>query len=344
MTKYLANWEVESDVILPEGIPFLRYDHPAATYTAFLRNIPETRHDLTYLSMQIVFDAPSLKDAQKVGEPLAKEFLDYLSFMTHLKLRLRDIRQIFDWERDSAAGRDAIYFTPNYAHDDAPYDMLTQPVLDTITMLQQQPTNPRLRRALKWFSNGVSSQYYDDQFAYFWFVIELVAQLMKDTSPVPDRCTTCHTPMYCPTCESSPLHRPYPKQAIQQLFGKFVKDPTDIFYRHATEARNMLMHGDEVSAVEQKLGIDFAKLVDHLGRLAWAAIFNQYTPGLVGKTPFLIQTNQYVHMNMLGAAFVQTGFAPNFDNPDPAHFPKIDFTVEFSRRSPPTEPDMPAEE
>ena len=52
MTRFLANWEVESDIILPQQIPFVRHEHPAGTYTVFLRNLPETRHGITFLSMQ----------------------------------------------------------------------------------------------------------------------------------------------------------------------------------------------------------------------------------------------------------------------------------------------------
>jgi len=72
MTRFLANWKVESDIILPQETPFLRYEHPAGNYSIFLRNLPETRHDITYLSMQLVFDAPSLKEAKDIAEPLAR--------------------------------------------------------------------------------------------------------------------------------------------------------------------------------------------------------------------------------------------------------------------------------
>ena len=61
MTRFLANWEVESDIILPQQIPFVRHQHPAGTYTVFLRNLPETRHNFTFFSMQIAFEAQNLR-------------------------------------------------------------------------------------------------------------------------------------------------------------------------------------------------------------------------------------------------------------------------------------------
>jgi hypothetical protein len=42
--------------------------------------------------------------------------------------------------------RDCLYFTRSYSHDDAPYEALGS----------RPPINPRLRRALKWFGNGVA--------------------------------------------------------------------------------------------------------------------------------------------------------------------------------------------
>ncbi len=326
MTRFLGNWEVETDIVLPDQIPFLRYEHPAATYVIFLRNITEKRHDLTYLSMQMVFDAPSLQEAKVTGEQLAKEFLDHLSFVSNLKVRLRTILQIFNWESGTGM-RECLYFTPSYAHDDAPYEALQPPILETIALLEAKPINPRLRRALKWFGNGIASSYPDDQFAYFWFVIELIAQLIKSPSPIPDRCPTCREPLHCPTCDATPLHRPYPKQAIEQLFSKYVSNDPQILYQRAIDARNMLMHGDEVQSIETALAIEFPNLVDQIGRLAWIAIMNQFVPVLLNKQPIFLETNRYVHMNMSGIAHMQVGFVPNFDNPDPANFPKVQFTM-----------------
>jgi hypothetical protein len=167
VTRVLANWEVESDIIHPPEIPLLRYEHPHSTYTAFLRNIPERRNELTYLSMQLIFEVPSLMEAKSVGKTLAKEFLDYLSFASNLKARLRTVIQIFNWEPNQTDVREALYYSRSYAKNDAPYEALDQSLLDTIAILQSQPVSPRLRRALKWLANGVRSLFQDDQFAYF---------------------------------------------------------------------------------------------------------------------------------------------------------------------------------
>jgi len=51
-----------------------------------------------------------------------------------------------------------------------------------------------------------------------------------------------------------------------------------------------------------------------------------------------MQTNMYVYMNLTGSAHIQVGFIPNFDNPDPSHFPDIKLTIDNSPRPNPTLP------
>jgi hypothetical protein len=326
MTRFLGNWEVETDIILPKDIPFLRYDTSDSAYTVFLRNVLQPREGLTYLSMQVVFDASDLSHAKETGQQVAKEFLDYLTLVSSLKLRLRRLFQIFNWEL-GAGMRECLYFSPSASHDDAPYEALDAKILETVAILQKQPLNPRLRRAMKWFANGVASPFPDDQFTYFWFVVELIAQLVKNPSPIPDRCPMCQEPLHCTSCGTTPLHRPYPKQAIKQLFTKYGPKAADAFYHRASEARNMLLHGEETLSIEAALKINFAELVDDMGKIAWVSLVNQFSPVMIGTTPSFIRTSRFVQMNLTGTAHMHVGFTPNFENPDPAHFPKVEFTM-----------------
>jgi hypothetical protein len=57
----------------------------------------------------------------------------------------------------------------------------------------------------------------------------------------------------------------------------------------------MLMHGDEVKAIEASLDIDFGDLVDNMGKLAWTCILNQFVPVLVGKHPIFAAQSPCVH-------------------------------------------------
>lgn len=327
MPRFLANWEVETDIILPAEPPFLRYDHPKGAYTIFLRNLPEKRHDQAFLSMQIVLDAKSIDQVQDVSEQIGKEFLDHLSFVSNMKAQLRDIQCVFNWEPGGAM-REALYYTRPHAQDDAPYEALDKRLLETIALLHKEPINPRLRRALKWFANGISSHYQDDKFSFFWFVIELIAQIIKEPAPVPDKCPKCHGPLHCLACDATPLHKPYPKQAVDHLFRKYVPKNANLFYEHASEARNMLMHGEEVPAIEAAIETPFHELVDAMGHLAWTAICNQFIPVLKGTKPYFLQVNKYVGTNVTAVAHMQVGFNEiDLANPDPEKFPKINASI-----------------
>jgi hypothetical protein len=327
MPKYLANLEVETDLVLPDSLPFVKYEHPFARYTVFLRNISEERGDLTYLSMQLIFEAETVSDSKETAIELAKDFLDYLSYASSLKLRLKSISQVFNWDQPGTPMRECLMFTRKIPHSGAPFPALENKLLETVAMLQAHPADPRLRRVLKWFATAVRAQAPDDQFINFWFVIEIVAQIIKDPTKVPDKCPTCRTALYCGSCNTTPLHRPYPKHSIELLFSRYWKDDPAAFYQLASEVRNRLMHGDELDAIEGSLGVDFADLVNSLGRLAWGAILNQFVKALVDKEPMFLQASQYANMTMSATAHMKIGFVPNFDNPDPAYFPKVDFSV-----------------
>jgi hypothetical protein len=330
MTDFMANWEVESDITLPKSQSFVRYDHPEGKYTIFLRPTPTEKNDPVRMLMQVLFDAPSIAEADDVSEEFGKEFLDYLTFASNLRTRLGKLKHIFNWEpAQQGVMRDAIYFNMSPA-DDAPYEVLDTGLLDTLGFLQSKPVSTRVRRALKWFANGVAAQYQDDKFAFFWFVLEVVALVVKTAAPVPDKCPKCRTPLFCPACNASHLHRPYPKQAIEELFQRLIKDTPDDFFKQVSRARNMLMHGEELRSIEEELRVEFATLVDKMGRLAWIAIVNQFSPVLGGKRVQFIQTSKYVRMNLSFSANFQFGYTPDFENPDPAALPHVQMTMHYA--------------
>jgi hypothetical protein len=334
MTQFLANCEVEAHLSLAEGNKVMRYDHPTATYTVFLRDQSvEPGSDPPLLSAQMVFAAPSLREAKFIVQDHMKEFLDYLTLVTNCKFRLHKILQVFNWEPGNGM-REAIYYAGSADHN-IPMPAISGDLFNTIALMQAEAISTRLRRALKWFGNAVASVYQDDQFTYFWFVIEVLAQIIKEPTPVPDRCPVCRGPLHCPACGISHLHRPYPKQAIQQLFAKHVNNGWEKSYAVMNDVRNRLMHGEEVKTIEADLKISFAQVVDDLGKVAWVAIINQFVPRLAGKGVHFIETNTYVHLNMSMGAHIQVGFMPNFNDPKPEHFPKVQLTMTSRPATPP---------
>jgi hypothetical protein len=162
----MANWEAEADITIPDGTPFIRYEHPQGAYIIFLRKAPPEDNTPLKLSLQVICDAPSLSEANEITEAHAKEFLDYLSYASNLRTRLGKPQQIFDWEPSSREHgmRDALYYHTSPA-DEPPFAAIEPHLLETIALLQRTVIDTRLRRALKWFSNGIAAQYQDDQFA-----------------------------------------------------------------------------------------------------------------------------------------------------------------------------------
>jgi hypothetical protein len=335
MMQFLMNTEVEGHISLAEGNSVLRYNHPTGKYTVFLRDLQvEPASNPPLLSVQITFDDATLNEAREVGTNHLKEFLDYLVLVTNNTFRCHRVMQVFNWEAGSGM-RDCMYYA-GFVNHDVPTPGLNSDLLQTVMLLQGQPVQPRLRRALKWFGYGVGSTSRDDQFTYFWFVIELIAQIIKMQSPVPDRCPVCREPLFCPTCQATQLHRPYPKQAIHQLFARYLGAEWEAFYPgakwesfygQASEVRNRLMHGEDVPAIEAALELDLSDLVNKLGQLAWTAIINQFAPGLDKKYVSFLTVNQYVHMNLRMGAHMQVGFMPNFSDPRPEHFPDVKLSM-----------------
>lgn len=329
MVRFLANCEIEGHLSLAEGVSVLRHDHPGGMYTIYLRDLQVMPgDDAPLLSALTVFDASSLECAKNVGEGYLRDFLDYLATVTNATFKFSRTRQIFNWEPGEGM-RECMYYVGSQYHD-VPIPGLDKKILETVSVLQSYAVSPRLRRALKWFRRGVFEDAPDDQFFYFWLVIEVIAQLVKEPSPVPEKCPQCGGPLYCEPCGLAPLHRPFAKQAIQQLFAKYVKGDSKDLYECVTKIRHRLTHGDEVAVIEAALKIKLTEIVNRVGALAWTSIVDQFAPVLAGKHVQFAQTNKYVHMKMVAGAHMQVGFRPNFENPDPKDFPQIKVSVEHS--------------
>jgi hypothetical protein len=320
------NCEVESDLCLVATQSTLRYQHPKGTYVVFLRNLElKPAGESPLLSAQMTFNAPSLQESRKVGESYLREFLDFLTLITNNRFRIHRILQMFEWEPETDE-RSAIYYN-DVANPSIPFAALNDDILKTLSDIQREDLSPLVRRAIKWFGNGVASRYSDDQFTFFWLAIEVLSEATKDTSLRPDICPRCKTPMYCPSCEETPLHRPYPKQAIQQLFRRHGGTGWEEIYRKADKVRNQLMHGEEVAAIEANLSIDLKIIVDQVGRLAWTSLISQFNRVFANGDRQALFCDTYANGGLSSGAHLQVSFKPNFDNPDPAHFPKIELNI-----------------
>jgi hypothetical protein len=128
--------------------------------------------------------------------------------------------------------------------------------------------------AIRWWARGVGASPPSDQFQYFWYALEILAEFDKPTAVVPDKCPKCGGNLYCESCETVPVHRPYPKQAIRMLVMKHVTgDPEGAFVLW-DKARNALLHGTERKEIERSLGFTWLQLADSLGKAVWASLLS----------------------------------------------------------------------
>jgi Methylamine utilization protein MauJ len=149
--------------------------------------------------------------------------------------------------------------------------------LQTVAAIEGLKAVKNLRGPLRWFAAGVRAQIAEDQFQYFWFVIEQISEITKEAIPVSDKCQRCRGDLFCPTCNATPTHRPFAKQAIENLFSRL--DVSTELQRDLFKIRNGLMHGrDRLEIVEdirtETPGFDFGEAIDLSWEIAMAAIFN----------------------------------------------------------------------
>ena len=330
MQRFLLDLEVESPATLASGETTLRSVSPiggGVDVTVSVVKISPAQGTAA-LSMQFILDAQNIQDAQDRGLSVARDILRAWSLATSTPFRITAFRRVVDWT-PGLRERDCVLFSHHPANE-RPHPLLTTKTLVSAVRLTNAPLSATLRRAIRWFANGVASDFVDDQFYYFWLAIELVAIETKAPDKVHDACPKCGCPLHCQACNVSPTHRPYPKQAIQALFLRHVNDRPDEFFRHANAFRNALMNGEDVDHVEQEISVKFEELVNLLGRLAWSALLSttmqkMAATGATGQLPVL-QTNQFINYEFkVGLNLVVTSRDP--EHPSLNDLPTLDVSI-----------------
>jgi hypothetical protein len=312
----MANYEVESYISIPDAEGVLRYRHDEPKFEITIRNLhTQPGSDPPLLSAQVFLEADDPRVAAEESREHLKLFLDSLAFVANAHLDIRSLLHVADWT-PALEHRDFIQYR-RFPGDDVPFQVLRQELVDTVESLHKLGVGPKLRRALKWFALGVKSTYFDEQFQYFWFVVEIAAELTKDPTKVPDCCPMCGTALYCATCNETPMHRPFPKQAIQQLIGRIIRDNPADAHKTFLKVRNALLHGEDIAEIEQTIDQPMEKVVNILGRVAWVALLQSFGKLPPGRFSFL-ETNLYTHQTL------NVGIVGQFSPQPPGVQPSLD--------------------
>lgn len=301
----VANYEIKSDVsVIADDLP-LKLQHPKGLYRARIQNI--TRADFSapfLLSLHLTFDAPSLDEACSIADERLADCLNMLAFTTGSSFSRHRIRQIVDCT-PGIQMRSCLMWGDSIGHED-PQPFLNEEITNSIVRLLAFDVPPAIRRALRWYRRGINAMVPDDQFQYFWFALEIVAEFQKSTGKVHDKCPHCQSPLYCESCKKHPAHKPYAKQAIRSLLKAVDKDCEEATIEALDKTRNGLMHGATLKEIEVNLLQPQEEIVDVLGRLLFKALVNQFPREIFKEKLVLGTPSTYVHRTMHGIAHIQT--------------------------------------
>jgi hypothetical protein len=315
MGHWVMKFEVEGDLGVETGVPVLLFTHPSGAYQIHLENHNmQPGCDIPLLNAYIVFDegdlSPGLgtpetnrdtyESASNAAEKYLTRFLYFLNFATGYRFRLKRRLCLFDWTPAVAQRHGIVY--RDFPDPNLPLLALNQELLSSIEQLVEADLDDDLMQSLRWFAAGVSLKSPDLQFQMFWLSIETLADYTKDPARVPEPCPQCSKPLYCANCQRTPTHRPYSKQAVQQLFSRHVSDEPKLVYELAYTMRNALLHGGQISHVEQNSGRTLVQLVDVVAKVSWAALFSALTQraGLGEEVLYLFQPTTFLHFGVQG--------------------------------------------
>lgn len=302
----VANYEIKTECSVVEDDLVLKIKHPKGLYRARIQNI--TRPDYTtpfLLSLHLYFHAPTLDDARDIAEDYLADCLNMLAFTTGSRFRRYRIRQIVDATPGITGMRSLFMWGDSIDHED-PQPFLCNDTVSSIERLLEFDVPPAVRRAMRWYRLGINAMVPEDQFTYFWFALEIIAEFQKSTEKVPDRCPHCTAPLYCESCKTNPVHRPYPKQAIRALLNVADKECDDATIELLDKTRNSLMHGATLKEIEQSLPEPHEQIVDILGRLLWKALIHQFPHEMFDGPLMLGYPSTYIHRTLHGIAHMQT--------------------------------------
>lgn len=304
--RCVANFEVASDLSVVADGQVLNICDPRKAFKALIRNIPRSEFTTPFLlSVHIYFDAETLNEASDAADDHLATCLNMLAFTTGSCFRKHRIRQIVDAEPPKGAMRDIRMWGDRIEYDD-PQPFLDAEHAKTIERLLEFDVPPAIRRALRWYRLGIDASAPDDQFAYFWFALEIVAEFQKPTVKVNDKCPHCRSALYCEKCETHPQHKPYAKQAIRALLMKADERCDDATVDLLDKTRNSLMHGGTLEEIEGSLPDPHESIVDTLGRLLWRALVIQFPREMFDGSLVMGEPTTYLHYKTTAVAHIQT--------------------------------------
>lgn len=303
--RVVANYEIKSECSVVADDLRLQITHPKGLYRALIKNIPRPDYSTPFvLSLHLYFDAPDLDNAEEIAEERLVDCLNMLAFTSGSAFSRYRVRQIVDCTPASGM-RDIRFWSDAIDHAD-PQPFLDERTTKAIERLSEFDIPPAIRRAMRWYRLGINAMVPDDQFQYFWFALEIIAEFQKGTEKVPSNCPHCSSPLFCESCNKHPVHKRYQKQAIQALLTTVDKECDDTMFKLLDKTRNGLMHGKTLKEIEGDQPEGEKHVVDILGNLVWKALVYQFPHEWFDGSIYMGMPSKYVHHKLHGVAHMQT--------------------------------------
>ena len=303
--RCIANYEIESEMSVVADDVRLKLQHPKGQFQAQIKNIVRDDYSKPFLlSLQIIFEAPSLNEARNIADQRLAECLNMLAFVTGARVRRHRTKQIVDFTPLSGM-RECLVWADSAGHED-PQPFLEENTIASMERLLECDVPPAVRLAMRWYRIGVYESTPEDQFQYFWFALEILAENLKSSEKVADKCPQCKSPLYCESCETHPTHRPYAKQAIRALIHAVDKTCNDETIEALDKARNALMHGATLAETEGDLHNTDMHIVDVLGKILFVALVHQFHKEISKVGISFGSPSTYVHWTRSAIAHVST--------------------------------------
>ena len=314
--RFIADFLVESDIVLTREDKKLYYVHPNGDYEIHVSDAKAGEKPGANLSMQVILQSGNLDEAEEQARQIIRRFLHLLSFVTSTQFRIHRLVRLVDWT-PGLKQRQAYIYSPEY--EGPPIEALSNGLLSTVVNLQKVGSSPLSETALRWFANGVGVTIMEDQFQYFWFVVETVAVATKSSNKVADKCPHCGGGLVCSACGKVSEHKPFEKQAIRALLErlKFGEEVIDFFF----QIRHALLHGVAREKIEAKLvakqpNVSFAKAVDLIAKAAFRAVLLTFLGDTKSLQPGeMLYPSTYVSWKLTGRADVVIGVGGDTNNP-----------------------------
>ncbi|WBY06345.1 hypothetical protein PIB19_12030 [Sphingomonas sp. 7/4-4] len=318
--RVIAEIYASSNLCLTEEGACHTVKHPTGDFSATIRNNPDALpFAKRSLIIEIEFEVESLNDAREMALDHLAVLQNALSLATGARISDAIVIRAIDWT-PGVEMRDARYYHTSQAT--LSFSALDSALMDTVERLVAVHDDEVSQSVMRWYRLGMRSQIAEEQFSYFWFAIEIVAEKLKEAGKIAPPCPKCSSDLFCPACNETPLRRRFGTEAIADLIRDVAPTTADVDELTKTlfKIRNTLQHGRRIHSIAGSLPCTEEQAVTVLANIAWRAIDKladwDKDPRPDNTLNFVL-IEDVVHKAMVVSAAVQIGLMSGGDPNDP---------------------------